>query len=461
MSFMNISKISSALQRAGIQSTSKNLTVVDYAFMLMRGIVITGGFFWLILHPYPDALKFQLVSLFLFFIIYSLIIQGVILTWPQKVEAIYLICLSLDLVVMGVFIKLSGGINSVVYLVIYPLVALHSFYYGFLRGVILALIVSVIYMAAIYDHRGMLIWTDAIFRLSIIFLIAGFLGFISEKEKRDRDELIKTQSRLELLQKDLEYAYKNLQDVKAQVEQSEKLASIGRLSAELAHEINNPLDGIKNCLTVIKDDSADSKLKKKYLHLIDEALYDIEKAVRDLLDYAKRHKPVLEEVDVESILRRTIVMADYKLQKTGIKIETDFNAGLPHIMGDPHQLQEVFFNIIINAIDAMPDGGSITIVARGVGKCVDIKIADTGTGIPEEDLGNIFQPFYTTKPLGEGTGLGLPVSLEIVRKHNGTMEVYSEVGVGTVFNITLPAAVDFKDSVYTEEGKEGGATYRI
>src|SRR4030067_549955 len=134
MSFMNISKISSALQRAGIQSTSKNLTVVDYAFMLMRGIVITGGFFWLILHPYPDALKFLLVSLFLLFIIYSLIIQWVILTWPQKVEAIYLVCLSLALVVMGLFIKLSGGINSVVYLVIYPLVALHSFYYGFLRS---------------------------------------------------------------------------------------------------------------------------------------------------------------------------------------------------------------------------------------------------------------------------------------------------------------------------------------
>src|SRR3990170_3014566 len=459
---MDTLKLSSLQQKIGIGERSiEGLSIVDHAFMLMRGIVITGGFFWLILHPYPPALKAWLISLFLVFIIYSLIIHGLIFTWPGKIETFYLICLTLDLIFTGVFIKLSGGFNSILFLVIYPLVALHSFYYGLYRGIALSAIVSLVYLISLYSQLGLLQWTDLVFRIAIIFLIAGFLGFIAEKERRDRNEIVKAQLKLVSLQDDLEKAYKHLRDVKNQVEQSEKLASIGRLSAELAHEINNPLDGIKNCLTVIKNDSADSKLKKKYLQLIDEALYDIEKAVRDLLDYAKRHKPVLEEVDVESILRRTIIMTDYKLQKTGIKVETDFNAGLPHIMGDPHQLQEVFFNIIINAIDAMPYGGSITIVARGVGKFVDIKIADTGTGISEEDLGNIFQPFYTTKPLGEGTGLGLPVSLEIVRKHNGTMEVYSEVGVGTVFNITLPAAVDFKDSVYTEEGKEGGATYRI
>ncbi|MBI5874463.1 MAG: hypothetical protein HZB81_01205, partial [Deltaproteobacteria bacterium] len=255
---------------------------------------------------------------------------------------------------------------------------------------------------------------------------------------QDKDELIITQTRFDFLQNELEKAYKNLQDVKSQVEQSEKLASIGRLSAELAHEINNPLDGIKNCLTVIKNETEDPQRKKRYFELIDEALYDIECAVRDLLDYAKKHEPVWGEVDINGVLERTIIMADYKLQKTGIKVETGFEAGLPRITGDSHQLQEVFFNIILNAIDAMPKGGRLTIETAKIGNFADIKIIDTGVGIRQEDMANIFNPFYTTKQLGEGTGLGLSVSLEIVRKHDGDINVYSETGKGTAFSITLP-----------------------
>lgn len=447
-------KISSFLQRAGIEEKGiKGLTIVDYAFMLMRGIVVTGGFFWLILRPYPDILKFWLVSLFLIFIIYSLVIYGLIFTWPRKIEAIYLVCLSLDLIFMGIFIKLSGGFNSVLFLTIYPLVALHAFYYGFYRGVALSIIASIVYVIAVYDHWGMLQWTDMAFRIFIIFFIAGFLGFISEKEKRDRGELIITQTRFEFLQRELEKAYKNLQDVKSQVEQSEKLASIGRLSAELAHEINNPLDGIKNCLTVIKNEFEDPERKKRYLELIDEALYDIECAVRNLLDYAKRHEPVWEEADINGILERTIIMADYKLQGAGIEVKTNFDAGIPHIIGDPHQLQEVFFNIILNAIDAMPGGGRLTVESRKIGSFADIKIMDTGAGIRQEDMANIFQPFYTTKQLGQGTGLGLSVSLEIVRKHDGDITVYSEHGKGAVFSITLPISGMNKDkSNIREEG---------
>lgn len=457
---MDTLKVSSLLQKIGIGERSiEGLSIVDHAFMLMRGVVITGGFFWLILHPYPPALKAWLISLFLVFIIYSLIIHGLIFALPGKIETLYLICLTLDLVFTGVFIKLSGGFNSILFLVIYPLVALHAFYYGFYRGLALSTIVSLVYLIALYNQWGLLQWTDLIFRIAVIFLIAGFLGFIAEKERRDRDELVKTQLKLGLLQDDLEKAYKHLRDVKNQVEQSEKLASIGRLSAELAHEINNPLDGIKNCLSVIKRDSEDPQLKKKYLELIDEALCDIENAVRDLLDYAKRHEPKLERVDVTSILQRTITMAEYKLQKTGIEVETEFEDGLPHIFGDPHQLQEVFFNIILNAIDAMPKGGRLTIEARGLGNFVDIKIMDTGIGIPQEDLGNIFQPFHTTKPLGEGTGLGLPVSLEIVKKHSGAINVYSEVGIGTVFSITLPIA--FQDKLHGREEGRKEARYHI
>src|SRR3989304_6651249 len=440
---MNTSKISSALQRIGVTERGiKDLTVVDHAFAFMRGIVITGGLFWLILYPYPEPLKFWLLSLFFVFFIYSLIMYGFIFAWPKRIEAIYLACLSLDLIFAGIFIKLSGGFNSVVFLVFYPLVALHSFYYGFFRGIALATIATLIYVVAIHDQWGLLLWADLVLRVSIIFLIAVFLGFISENEKRDKNELIKTQLRLELLYKELEKAYKNLQDVKSQVEQTEKLASIGRLSAELAHEINNPLDGIKNCLTVIKNEFEDPQRKKRYLELIDEALYDIECAVRNLLDYAKRHEPIWEEVDINGVLERTIIMADYKLQKTGAEVKTGFDATLPPIIGDSHQLQEVFFNIILNAIDAMPKGGRLTIETKKIGNFADIKIRDTGVGIRKEDLAHIFNPFYTTKPLGEGTGLGLSVSLEIMKKHDGDISVSSEVGKGTVFSITLPIAMN-------------------
>ena len=440
---MNTSKISSALQRIGVTERGiKDLTVVDHAFAFMRGIVITGGFFWLILYPYPEPLKFWLLSLFFVFFIYSLIMYGFIFAWPKRIEAIYLACLSLDLIFAGIFIKLSGGFNSVVFLVFYPLVALHSFYYGFFRGVALATIATLVYVVAIHDQWGLLLWADLVFRVSIIFLIAVFLGFISENEKRDKNELIKTQLRLELLHKELEKAYKNLQYVKSQVEQTEKLASIGRLSAELAHEINNPLDGIKNCLTVIKNEFEDPQRKKRYLELIDEALYDIECAVRNLLDYAKRHEPIWEEVDINGVLERTIIMADYKLQKTGAEVKTNFDANLPPVIGDSHQLQEVFLNIILNAIDSMPKGGRLTIETKKIGNFADIKIMDTGVGIRQKDLVNIFHPFYTTKPLGEGTGLGLSVSLEIVKKHDGDISVSSEVGKGTVFSITLPIAMN-------------------
>lgn len=459
--FTNISKdtlrISSLLQRAGIENIGiKGLTIVDYAFMLMRGIVITGGFFWLILHPYQDILKFYLVGLFLIFIIYSLICYGLIFTWPKRIEAIYLVILGLDLIFMGLFIKLSGGFNSILFLIIYPLVALHSFYYGFFRGIALSMIASVVYAISVHEQWGMLQWTDLAFRIFMIFFIAGFLGFISEKERHDRDELIITQTRFEFLQKELEKAYKNLQDVKSQVEQSEKLASIGRLSAELAHEINNPLDGIKNCLAVIKNEAEDPQRKKQYLELIDEALYDIECAVRDLLDYAKKHEPVWEEVDINSILQRTVVMADYKLQNTGIEVETVFDPDIPHITGDPHKLQEVFFNIILNAIDAMPGGGKLTLESRRIGDFVDIKITDTGAGIQQEDLAHIFTPFYTTKQHGQGTGLGLSVSLEIVRKHDGDITVFSEAGKGAAFSITLPI-----NTMDKSKDKKEGMTYNL
>lgn len=441
---MSASKVSSPARGYGGHGPEytkvQHLADIDYAFIVMRLIVITGGFFWLVFHPYPDTLKFQLLGLFLIFTIYSFSIHGLILAWYQKADMIYPVFLALDIVFTGRFISLTGGFDSIVFVIVYLLVAVHSFYFGLSKGIALSTIISLVYIITGYDQWGVVHWTDPLFKIAVIFLIAGFLGFITEKERRDRDRLLNTQLKLNSIQEELERSYKNLRDIKTQIEQSERLASIGRLSAELAHEINNPLDGIKNCLTVIKKESASAEQKKMYLELIDEAVYNIEGAVKDILDYAKRHEPVWQEVNVIDILKRTILMADYKLQKNKIDVKTGFENDIPYVIGDPHQLQEVFFNIIINAVDAMPDGGRLVVVveARGSGNSIDIKITDTGIGIPQKDLQNIFQPFYTTKPFGEGTGLGLPVSLDIIKRHNGIINVSSEVGVGTIFHIILP-----------------------
>lgn len=422
---------------------AEGLTVVDYAFAFLRAIVIAGGLLWILFHPFPLAVKSNLIYIFLVFIVYSVFLQFVIFTYPSRVEKVYLIALILDMVFIGLFIRLSGGFNSNVFLAFYLLVALHSFYYGLTKGLALALASSLTYALIIFDELNAILWTDMILRTATMFVIAGFLGFLSEKTRHDKNEMLKAKNEMKDLEANLVKAYNNLQDVKRQVEQSEKLASIGRLVAELAHEINNPLDGIKNCLNVLTIETEDAVLRERYFQLMQEGIREIEQTVMDLLEYAKQHEFKLEPVDINDVIKRTILMGEYKFNKQGINVRTNLNGKPLDVIGDSHHLQQVFFNIIFNAIDAMPNGGMLTIETRKENGFAAIEITDSGTGISKKDLSKIFMPFYTTKKLGEGTGLGLPISMGIIKRHNGKMDVYSYVNMGTCFRITLPDTQSF------------------
>ncbi|MBI5892404.1 MAG: hypothetical protein HZB79_01935 [Deltaproteobacteria bacterium] len=417
---------------------AEGLTIVDYAFAFLRAIVIAGGLLWILFHPFPLAVKSNLIYIFLVFIVYSVFLQFVIFTYPSRVEKVYFAALILDMVFIGLFIRLSGGFNSNVFLAFYLLVALHSFYYGLSKGLTLALASSLTYTLIVFDELNAILWTDMILRAATMFVIAGFLGFLSEKTRHDKNEMLKAKNEMKGLEANLTKAYNNLQDVKKQVEQSEKLASIGRLVAELAHEINNPLDGIKNCLNVLMIETEDAVLRERYFQLMQEGIREIEQTVMDLLEYAKQHEFKLEPVDINEVIKRTILMGEYKFNKQGINVRTNLNGQPLDVIGDSHHLQQVFFNIIFNAIDAMPNGGMLTIETRKENGFAAIEITDSGTGISKKDLSKIFMPFYTTKKLGEGTGLGLPISMGIVKRHNGQMDVYSYVNMGTCFRITLP-----------------------
>ncbi len=224
-----------------------------------------------------------------------------------------------------------------------------------------------------------------------------------------------------------------------QIGRSEKLASIGRLAAGVAHEINNPLTGVLTFAHLLKEKPNMDDQDQQDLDLIIHETTRAAEIVSNLLDFARERPPKKEPLEVNDVIRRTVRLIRSQKQFDRINIEEHFTEGIPHVEGDRNQLQQVLLNLSLNSCAAMPEGGEIRIATSAVGSRVQIDVTDTGCGIPDDVLDKIFDPFFSTKPVGKGTGLGLSVSLGIVQQHGGTMEVESEMGKGTRFSIVLPA----------------------
>ncbi|MBA5867680.1 MAG: PAS domain S-box protein [Nitrospira sp. CR1.3] len=223
-----------------------------------------------------------------------------------------------------------------------------------------------------------------------------------------------------------------------QIRNSEKLASVGKLAAGVAHEINNPLGGILNCLYNLRKTALSPTRQEEYWASMEDGVRRVQKIVRQLLDFSQQHEPEFSPTDINQVVDRVLVLTNHLFSSNRIVLETVLGHALPNLMVDRHMIEQVLMNLILNAVQAMKDGGVLTIrtsVAEGV--CL-VEVRDTGTGIPPAVLPRIFDPFFTTKGEGEGTGLGLSVSLGIVERHGGKILVESEVGKGTTFTLCLP-----------------------
>jgi PAS domain S-box-containing protein len=260
------------------------------------------------------------------------------------------------------------------------------------------------------------------------------------------EELKRTNEALEQKVKErtaeIEAAYRELQRAHQQLMHAEKMASIGQFVSGLAHEINNPLDGIQNCIRMVLMDCTDTEQTDRYLALALDGLFKIELIVRRLLDYARPHTLEKMPVDLNALLNQALTLTQFKLRNKNIVVHADFDQHLPPITGDPHFLQQVFVNIILNAFDAMKAGDTLTVTTRANGDGVSVEIADTGCGIPPSMLHRIFDPFFTTKMENAGTGLGLYLSYNVIHNHGGSISVDSIEGKGTTFAVWLPVALD-------------------
>ena len=217
---------------------------------------------------------------------------------------------------------------------------------------------------------------------------------------------------------------------------SEKLASIGLLSAGVAHEINTPLTGISSYVQMLQKKFTDAHYAQ-ILQKIEAQTERVNRIIKNLLNFARNPADEsFQRIDLKESLEEILSLIDYRLKNLNIKLELKLTP--VYVYAQRERLQQVFINIILNALDAMPGGGTLTIETQTINSQAKIKISDTGTGIKPEHLPRIFDPFFTTKGIGKGTGLGLSISFAIIKEHDGQILVDSTVGKGTTFTIIIP-----------------------
>lgn len=269
-------------------------------------------------------------------------------------------------------------------------------------------------------------------------LVAGF-NVMAEKLKKAYTEL---EGKVEASNKELEIAYRMLKQRQEQLIRSEKLAALGQLSAGIAHEIRNPLTSIKIFIQSLEKEIALDENQEEDFRIIMKEIDRINENITRFLNFARPEEPLFQSINISPLVKNTVNLLAAKLKNSGIRPDISLLDEHPTVEGDPKQLAQVFLNLLLNAVEAMPQGGTLTI-RSGVKvnpdnrkEFLQLIIKDTGHGIPEKDRPYLFDPFFTTK--AGGTGLGLSIVYSIIQKHNGRIEVESELGKGSSFILSLP-----------------------
>jgi signal transduction histidine kinase len=277
-----------------------------------------------------------------------------------------------------------------------------------------------------YQNQGHIAVVSISLAATLFFVIYMTSSIVGGLHSRQR-ELVLTQR---LLEKRSEEMHK-----------SERLAMIGRLAAGVAHEINNPLGGIMLFSNLLLRKAPSAGTEHENLERICSEAKRCQKIVQGLLDFARHREPKAEQVDIRDVLDKTLELVENQAMFQNIERVKDYRRQGCLVRVDPAQMEQVFINLIFNAVEAMGGKGRLTISAKSVdrGEGIQISIRDTGCGIPEEHMERLFEPFFTTKGVGQGTGLGLSISRGIVENHGGTIWATSKVGQGTTFSIRLPA----------------------
>lgn len=437
----------------------------EWSFAILRALSMLGGMVALFLVPLRPEHQPHLVPLAWLFVAYKALLFLAIWMWPARLRLILLGTTGLDLVFVSLFVWHTGGGESHFYLLFYLLVALAAAHFGSGIGLATAGSGGLLYVLASVVGPSATDWNHLSARVATFFLLGGSLGYLSQRERLARAEAERLNEELAENQTRLEKAYQELQAAQARLVQSERLAAIGQMSAKVSHEVRNPLSSISLNAELLEDElqslSGERRAEAANLLAAIRSQVDVLSAVtEEYLRFARLPKPKLELAAVAPVIEDLAEFVREELRARKVELVVDVPAAQPTLPLDPGQIRQALLNLIRNAIEAMPDGGTIHVDARRVklssgqlvdtshpiddsttrpiakGDFIEIAVRDTGTGIPPENLDRIFEPFFTSKE--GGTGLGLAIARQIAVDHGGSLTCESAPRSGTTFRLILP-----------------------
>jgi signal transduction histidine kinase len=452
----------------------------ESSFVVLRALAMLGGMVAILLIPHPPEHQPYLGTLAWSFVAYKVALFLAIRMWQTWLRAILLGSVGLDLVFVSLFVWFGGGLGSHFYLLFYLLVALVAAQFSPGVGLATAGAAGGLYAVATMGHAAEGDWHHLVARLATFFLLAGSLGYLSQRERLARARAEALNRDLEENQTRLEQAYRDLQAAQARLVQSERLATIGQMSAKVSHEVRNPLSSISLNVELLEDEvsALPQERRAEAVHLVRaiRSQVDVLSAVtEEYLRFARLPKPKLEVASLAALIADLSEFVREELRARKAQFVVNVEPGLPAGRLDVGQIRQALLNLIRNAAEAMPEGGTITLAAQRVradgqlgnsaigqlgtesrseasaqlsdsrvaeapscqvADWVEIAVTDMGVGVAPDDIERVFEPFYTSKQ--GGTGLGLAISREIALGHGGTLACESVPGKGTTFRLTLP-----------------------
>ncbi|WP_457574442.1 sensor histidine kinase [Desulfolithobacter sp.] len=415
----------------------------DRLFFVLRLATIVGSTAWLLFAPISVAeSRGYYIALFIF-IIYSCVLYGLIFCRADRIRQIYVLSLVFDLIFVYYLVRLENRVDNSFFLGYYLLVVLHTLYFGRVFGLFVTTLAAGLYLLNVLPFLGQIHWTAIGVRIIFLYLIGLPAGLIHEKLKTDKEKI-------EQLNAQLSETLENLERMQAKLVESEKFSALGRLTAGVAHEIRNPLTALGGFSKRLLARLPEGSRERQYAQTIIAEVNRLEAILRDILIVTSKGGE-LSRADINQVVRHAV---SFYLELYGgekpLEVREQYRDDLPRVYLEPNQVEQAIGNLISNALDSMPEGGTLTIrtdmeKANEIDWVV-VSITDTGTGMSRKQADLIFEPFYSTKRIGTGTGLGLTIVREILEDHRGHITVHSTEGSGTTVSLYFPYQPEEEDS---------------